>query len=57
MKLWFLTVYMIHGQTIYGYKFLKKENCERIGKELTSVFKKSTFSCKLKDIDTLNKIN
>lgn len=57
MKLWVLTIVMIHGKTIYGYKFLKKENCHRIGKELTSVFKKSTYTCKEKQfpIDTKDK--
>lgn len=57
MKLWVLTIFMIHGKTIYGYKFLKKENCHRIGKELTSIFKKSTYTCKEKEfpIDTKDK--
>jgi hypothetical protein len=57
MKLWILTISMMYGQTTYGYKFLKKENCQKIGEQITSNFKKSNYSCKLKffPVDTENK--
>ena len=48
MKLWILTIVMINGSTTYGYKFLEKANCEKVGKELVKVIKRGAFSCKLK---------
>lgn len=48
MKLWVLTIAMIHGSTTYGYKFVKKSNCEKIGKEYTKIIKKSMYKCTLK---------
>jgi hypothetical protein len=48
MKLFILTIYMVHGQTTYGYKFLEKKNCEKVGKSLVSSIKQSYFKCALK---------
>jgi len=48
MKLWVLTIYMVNGYTTYGYKFLEKTNCEKVGKELVKIIKHGKFSCKKK---------
>ena len=50
MKLWILTVYMMTGQTIYGYKFVEKVNCEKVGKDLVKLVKSGHYKCKLKSI-------
>lgn len=50
MKLWVLTIYMMTGQTTYGYKFVEKANCEKVGKDLVKLIKRGNFKCKLKDI-------
>jgi len=50
MMLWVLTVYMIGGQTTYGYKFVEKANCEKVGKQLVSTIKIGNFKCKLKKL-------
>lgn len=57
MILWILTIATINGQTTYGYKFLEKANCEKVGQHFTSIFKKTAYSCKMKrfPIDTKNK--
>lgn len=57
MKLWILTISMMHGQVEYGYKFIQKSNCERIGKEYSKMIKNASYSCKLKTflVDTKNK--
>jgi len=47
MKLWILIIYMLNGKTTYGYKFIKKTNCEKVGKDLVKVFKKSYYKCKI----------
>ena len=49
MKLWILTIYMMTGQTTYGYKFSQKDNCEKVGKELIKPLKQAYFKCKLKN--------
>jgi len=46
MIYWVLKITMIHGFTNYPYKFLEKENCLKVGKELTSYVKGSYYSCK-----------
>lgn len=48
MKLWVLIISMIHGSTEYGYKFVEKKNCDKIGKEIVKTLKKGTYKCKLK---------
>jgi hypothetical protein len=48
MTLYILTIIMIHGSTTYGYKFLEKANCEKVGKDLTKNLKHSQFTCKKK---------
>lgn len=48
MTIWILTITMLHGSTVYGYKFLEKANCEKVGKDLTKNLKHSNFSCKKK---------
>lgn len=48
MTIWILTIAMTHGSTVYGYKFLEKANCEKVGKNITKIFKHSTFTCKKK---------
>lgn len=50
MKLWILTVYMMTGQTTYGYKFVEKANCEKVGKDLVKLINPGYFICKLKNI-------
>lgn len=57
MILWILTIATINGQTEYGYKFIEKANCEKVGQQITGVFKKTAYSCKRKrfPIDTENK--
>lgn len=57
MKLWILIIATSHGQTIYGYKFIEKLNCEKTGKQIVSLIKKGTFFCKRKYFDTKNKID
>jgi hypothetical protein len=48
MKLWILTVYMTTGQTTYGYKFVEKTNCEKIGTNIMKIVKHSYYKCKAK---------
>jgi hypothetical protein len=48
MKLFILTITMIHGSTTYGYKFVEKKNCEDVGKSIIKLIKQGTFSCKMK---------
>lgn len=48
MTLYILTIIMVHGSTTYGYKFLEKANCEKVGKELIKVIKRGNFTCKKK---------
>lgn len=48
MILWILTITMLRGSTVYGYKFVDKTNCEKIGKDLTKSLKYSNFTCKKK---------
>jgi hypothetical protein len=50
MNVWILVISMVHGSTTYGYKFLEKANCEKVGKELTKPLKRAYFKCKLKNI-------
>ena len=50
MKFWVLVIYMMTGQTEYGYKFMEKKNCEKIGKNITSTIKKTSFKCKERSI-------
>ena len=49
MKLWVLIIFMIRGQTEYGYKFVEKKNCDKIGKEIVKTLKRGTYKCKLKN--------
>lgn len=42
---WALTIMMIHGSVTYGYKFLEKVNCEKVGKELTQGLK-AKYKCR-----------
>ena len=48
MILWTLIISMTHGSTIYGYKFVEKSNCEKVGQDITKNFKNSQFTCKKK---------
>jgi hypothetical protein len=52
MTYWILTIVMTHGSTVYGYKFVEKSNCEKIGKELTSISKKWLYNCKRKNYES-----
>jgi hypothetical protein len=45
--LWILTIAMTHGSTEYGYKFLGRGSCEKVGKELASSVR-GKHSCKKK---------
>jgi hypothetical protein len=42
---WILTITMIHGEVKYGYKFINKSNCEKIGKYYSNTIKYSTYKC------------
>lgn len=55
MKLWILIIATSHGQTIFGYKFLDKANCDKVGRQIISVVKKGAFFCKRKHFDTKSK--
>lgn len=49
IKLWILTIAMVHGSIEYGYKFVFKENCEKVGKQYVFISKQKVMpSCKLK---------
>jgi hypothetical protein len=48
MKLWILVISMAHGDITYGYKFLERVNCERIGKSIVGNSKQMNYTCKLK---------
>ena len=48
MKLWVLKIAMIHGITEYGYKFVEKKNCDKIGKEYVKIIKHAQYTCRLK---------
>jgi hypothetical protein len=50
MSVWILTIIMTHGTTIYGYKFIEKKNCEKVGKDLVKLVKMGHFKCKLKNM-------
>lgn len=45
MIFWILTITMIHGRFEYGYKFLQKKNCEKVGSDITRKVK-SSYKCK-----------
>jgi hypothetical protein len=47
IKLWVLTVLMVHGQVEHG-KFIEKSNCEKLGKEIVGHSKSMKYVCKLK---------
>lgn len=47
MKLWVLTILMVHGSVEHG-KFIDKSNCEKVGKDIVRDSKHMKFSCKLK---------
>lgn len=47
MIVWILTITMIHGRVEYGYKFLEKKNCEKVGIDITKKIKAS-YNCKRK---------
>lgn len=47
MTYWVLKIIMMHGYTTYPYKFLEKENCKKVGKDLTSYVKKSYYTCSI----------
>lgn len=48
MMLYILTIYMVNGYTTYGYKFLEKKNCEKVGKELIKPSKQWYYACRRK---------
>ncbi len=48
MTIWILTILMTHGSTTYGYKFIEKTNCEKVGKDITKSIKHTQFTCKKK---------
>lgn len=48
MIVYILTISMVYGSTTYGYKFIEKANCEKVGKDLTKSLKYSQFTCKKK---------
>lgn len=45
LTLFILTIIMTHGSTELGYKFLEKENCHKIGKQLSATVK-GAYKCK-----------
>lgn len=45
LTLFVLTIIMTHGSTELGYKFLERENCHKVGKELSRAVKGS-YKCK-----------
>jgi hypothetical protein len=45
MIFWILTITMLHGKVEYGYKFVNKSNCEKIGKNYSNILKHSTYKC------------
>lgn len=47
IKLWVLTIYMIHGSVTQG-KLLSKENCEKLGKQIVGNSRSMKYSCKPK---------
>lgn len=47
MKLWVLVIHLINGSVEHG-KFLDKENCHKVGKQLVGDSKQMKYTCKLK---------
>jgi hypothetical protein len=50
MKFWILKIAMVHGITEYGYKFLEKKNCEKVGADIVKQIRRGAFTCKLRNI-------
>lgn len=50
MKVWILTVQILSSNVEYGYKFLEKSNCEKVGKQITGHSKQMEHSCHLKKV-------
>ena len=50
MTVWILKITAMYGITEYGYKFLEQKNCIKVGTQITKVFKKTSFSCKMRKI-------
>jgi hypothetical protein len=47
MKLWVLVIQLIHGSVEHG-KFLNKENCDKVGKQIVGNLKQMKYTCKSK---------
>ncbi len=47
MIVYILTISMIRSTITYGYKFLEKSNCEKVGKEITKNLN-AKYQCKRK---------
>jgi len=54
MSVWILVIAMIHGEVTYGYKFLERSNCQKVGKDIVSISKKWQYSCTRKYIKIKN---
>lgn len=50
MKVWILTFQIMSSKVVYGYKFIQKTNCEKVGKDLSQKYKKTTYKCELKKV-------
>jgi hypothetical protein len=50
MIFWILTVQILNSNVEYGYKFIYKTNCEKIGKEIAGKSKQMKYSCKTRKI-------
>jgi len=45
MIFWILIIITTSGKTEYGYKFVEKSNCEKVGRDIGKRVK-SSFKCK-----------
>jgi hypothetical protein len=50
MKLWVLTIILLNTTIKHKYKFLKEDNCRKVGRELSKIKKTWKYSCKLKEL-------
>ena len=50
MKVWILTVQILSSSIEYGYKFLEKSNCQKVGRQLVGHSKQMEYSCRLKKV-------
>lgn len=48
-----LTIHMNSLTATYGYKFLNRKNCDKIGRELSVIKKKWKYSCVPKKVKNI----